>query len=82
MDKFIVICRADTLEDGSPGPYVLGTRTVFDDEEQARGYAQGIAPGREPLVVSGDFRGLRFETERATQFGVTPSPTWPSSGGC
>lgn len=59
-ETFVVICRDDSEYGGPPGPYVLATRAVFHDREIAVAYARGIAHNREAIVVSGDFRHLRF----------------------
>lgn len=68
-ETFVVICREDSTppdpghspdcECVRPGPYTLATRQVFPTREAARAYAEGISPSREPIVVSGDWVGLR-----------------------
>lgn len=56
---YIVICREDRKEDGSPGDYTLATRTLFPTPEAAETYASGCSPEREALVVGGRFLELR-----------------------
>lgn len=58
--SFIVVCISSEAEGGSGG-YELATRTVFDTRAGAEGYAAGVAPSRLPLVVEGDFSGLRLD---------------------
>jgi hypothetical protein len=58
---YIVICRADRKDDGSPGDYELATRTVFPIKEDAEKYASGISTSRDPIIVPGHFRYLRFK---------------------
>lgn len=58
---WIVICRADRKEDGSAGDYELATRKVFETRYAAETYMAGISESREPLVIQGDFRGLRHD---------------------
>ena len=58
---FIVICRDDRNEDGTPGAYALATRTLFPNKATALLYAQGLSASREPLVVEGDFNNLRHD---------------------
>jgi len=63
--SYLVVCRDDTDAEGNPGPYILATRTVFDLRSDAVYYARSINSHREPIVVVGDFSGLRFgELER------------------
>jgi hypothetical protein len=67
--NFVVICRSDsktversgerTEERYVAGHYELATRRVFATEDEARTYARGISPSREPLVVLGDWLHLR-----------------------
>lgn len=56
---YIVVCRDDSKEDGSPGDYTLATRTLFPTPEAAETYASGISPERHALVVGGRFPELR-----------------------
>lgn len=56
-DTFIVICKDSTFE---PRQYILTTRKVFSTKEEALDYAATCAASREPLVIPGDFRNLRF----------------------
>lgn len=58
-ENFIVICREDKKEDGSPGKYTLATRTIFPSEEAAKMFADGCAYAREAIVVGGRFTELR-----------------------
>lgn len=60
MLEYVVICREDRKPDGTKGRYVLGTRTVFTNEEQAECYAKTIHGSREPIVVPGRWEDLRF----------------------
>ena len=60
MEIFIVVCRADTNEDGSPGNYELATRRMFASEHHANLYASGINSSRQPIVVKGRFTELEF----------------------
>jgi hypothetical protein len=60
---FIVICREDQKDDGSPGDYTLATRTVFPDKGSAEAYASAIASHREAIVVGGLFGELRHDFE-------------------
>jgi hypothetical protein len=57
---YIVICREDRKDDGSPGDYTLSTRRVFATAEAAQMYLKGVCPSREPLVINGRFHQLRF----------------------
>jgi hypothetical protein len=79
--EYIVVCRADReytagvspftgnpIRVSLPGDYVLTTRTTFTSRERADEYAKGIAPGREAIVVSGDFAGLRLKDAREFKF--------------
>lgn len=68
-DNYIVICREDRKEDGSPGDYVLATRTIFPNKGAATGYAAGCASERAAIVVGGRFTELRndFEERFGTQ---------------
>ena len=59
-ELYIVICRADRTPEGAPGRYELATRTTFLASDAANGYADGISPSREPIVVSGRFAELRM----------------------
>ncbi|OHD26291.1 MAG: hypothetical protein A2Y38_06560 [Spirochaetes bacterium GWB1_59_5] len=53
--RWVVLCREDRCEVGpglyEPGPYVLATSSGFYTEQDARHYAAGISPSREPLVA-------------------------------
>jgi len=51
MNKFYVLCRDDTKDDGTQGDYILATRKVFYDYVQAIAYSNGINFAREPLAV-------------------------------
>lgn len=66
---YIVVCRDDTKEDGSPGDYTLATRTLFPTPEAADSYASGCSPERQPLVVGGLFTELRQDFEE--RFGAS-----------
>lgn len=70
---WIVICRADAV-DGQKGPYELSTRTVFNDELAARCFTSTISESREPRIIPGDFRSLRFDEARGTAeyWGASP----------
>lgn len=58
---YVVIIRDDRRsEDDPPGDYILATRQVFPDRKSAEAWAQGIARGREPLVVEGRWHQLRL----------------------
>lgn len=59
-DRFVVICRADTVE-GERGAYVLATRQVFRSRLVAEAYANGVAESREPIVVAGRWHQLRLD---------------------
>jgi len=59
-DLFVVICRADRDIGGNPGEYVLTTRRVFNTREDAQRYADGCAPSRDAIVVSGRWHQLRL----------------------
>jgi len=59
-DLFIVICRADSDHAGNPGEYVLATRQVYATREAAQRYADGCAPSRDAIVVSGRWHQLRL----------------------
>ena len=59
-NRFVVICRDDTI-DGVRGAYVLATRQVFRSRLVAEAYANGVAPGREPLVIAGRWHQLRLD---------------------
>lgn len=61
--EYIVVCREDQKDDGSPGDYTLTTRTVFPNKEAAETYASGCASTRESIVVSGLFNELRHDYE-------------------
>lgn len=63
IENYIVICREDKKEDGSPGVYALATRTIFPDKEAADMYAAGCAECREAIVVGGRFTELRNDFE-------------------
>jgi hypothetical protein len=43
------------------GAYELASRTVFATKEAAEQYASGIAAGRQALVISGRWGGLRWD---------------------
>lgn len=49
--EFIVLCRADCKADGSKGDYELATRRVFESEDEAIAYFDGISASREPVVA-------------------------------
>jgi len=57
--EYIVVCRENQKEDGTPGDYTLATRTVFPNKEVADTYASGCASTREALVIGGRFGDLR-----------------------
>lgn len=61
-DRWIVICRTDKIG-ARKGPYVLATRQVFNTENDAKQYSYTISQSREPLIVSGPWRTLRFDSE-------------------
>jgi hypothetical protein len=61
--EYIVICRDDQKDNGSPGDYTLATRTVFPDKGSAEAYASAIAVYREAIVVGGLFGELRHDFE-------------------
>lgn len=63
---FIVTCREDRKLDGEAGDYSLATRTVFGTREAALAYCAGIASGREPLIIEGSFKNLRFDEARGS----------------
>lgn len=59
-----------TIVDPATGLRVLSTRSVFDSEDDARKYASDIHATNVPVVVGGDFRGLRFDgAERLRDLG-------------
>jgi hypothetical protein len=60
----IVVCRDDTQEDGTPGPYQMATRTVFAGLEAAQAYAGTIASARAPLCVPISLSELRVGEDR------------------
>ena len=63
-ETFVVICRDDfTPGADQKGPYLLASRQVFASAEDARDYARGISPSREPLVIVGDWLNLRWKGE-------------------
>lgn len=65
MATYIVVCRGDRdTEDSPPAPYELATRTVFVSREKAEEYAAGVARSRDPIVVMGRWKGLRFGETR------------------
>lgn len=64
---YVVVCRGDREEGDDPAPYELATRTVFTTSVDAGLYARGINQAREPLVVEGRWKGLRFDA--AERFG-------------
>jgi len=49
-EDYVVICRVDTKDDGSPGNYVQASSRTFSRDE-AEAYAKTIAPGRDAVVV-------------------------------
>lgn len=55
-DVFVVVCTDD-------GVYYLTTRRVFASRSEAEEYALSVSLSRNPIVVAGDFRSLRFEVE-------------------
>jgi hypothetical protein len=61
--EYIVVCREDHNDDGSPGDYTLATRTVFPTKEAAEAYASGCASDRQAIVVGGRFSELRHDFE-------------------
>ena len=61
-DSFIVICK-------ERGAYVLTTRRVFSTSEEALAYAGTCSDSRDPLVIPGDFRGLRFSEKEEAEGG-------------
>lgn len=61
--EYIVICREDRKDDGSPGDYTLVTRTVFPNKEAADKFASGCASERQAIVVGGRFGELRHDFE-------------------
>lgn len=58
---YIVVCREDQKDDGSPGDYTLATRTVFPNRRVAEIFASGCASSREAIVVVGRFNELRHD---------------------
>jgi hypothetical protein len=73
-ENFIIICRADRKLDGSPGDYVLVTRTIFPEREPAEQFAAECASHRDSIVVSGRFTELRqdFDERFGKQYGRQP----------
>jgi hypothetical protein len=65
-ESYIIICRSDAGE-GQKGPYVLATRTVFETDLAATCCLATIAACREPLIIAGNWRGLRFDEKRGTE---------------
>lgn len=63
---YVVICRGDAAPSSEYafGAYELATRTVFPTLEAAHEYARGIAEGRQAIVVSGLWAGLRWDARR------------------
>ena len=57
---YVVICRADRVG-FRKGPYVLATREVFPTLARAEAYARTVNGSRQPLVVEGRWRELRFQ---------------------
>ena len=57
--NYIVICREDQKDDGSPEDYTLATRTIFPTPEAAETFASGCASDRQAIVVGGRFGELR-----------------------
>jgi hypothetical protein len=58
---YVVICRDDS--DWDAGPYILATRQVFATREGAQFYADGIAPGRDPIIIEARWHQLRLPKE-------------------
>ena len=55
MEKsYIVMCRDDRHEDGTPGGYSQATRKHFPTQEAAEQYASGISTSREPFIIQVD----------------------------
>jgi hypothetical protein len=61
--EYIVVCREDRKEDGTPGEYTLVTRTIFPTKEAADKFASECASERQALVVGGRFSQLRHDFE-------------------
>lgn len=59
MDEYIVICK-----DEEQPVYRIATRQVYRDLKEAHAYWQTIALSREPRIVTGDFRHLRFRNHQ------------------
>jgi hypothetical protein len=51
MNRFFVICRADSKYDGTPGDYVFATHSYFTTLEAAKRFAATCAPSREAFVL-------------------------------
>lgn len=87
---FIVICKANPAEGAPELRYELATRRVFATKVEGENYAKGINVGREPLVVAGDWRALRFagptfdhDCEQCTFLGwIDEGPDNSHRGGC
>jgi len=72
--EYIVVCREDRKDDGTPGDYTLVTRTVFPNKEAAETFADGCASERQAIVVGGRFDGLRRDFE--DRFGASKKTTY------
>lgn len=66
--NYIVVCREDQKDDGSPGDYTLVTRTLFNTPEAAETFASGCAPSRQALVIGVRFTELRQSSDE--RFGI------------
>jgi len=64
---YIVVCRADRVEDTQPGEYILATRQVFATTQEAAQYLMGISSDREPLVV---VRDVAFDLRERETFSL------------
>lgn len=83
--SYLVICRDDrpiaqgaggfpAVIEGSKGPHVLATRTVFPTPEDAGSYLEGISASREPFVLAVDLSQLRADAK--SRFEQKPPAPW------
>ena len=51
VGDFLVLCREDSLPDGSPGNYVFATSKTFKEYREALRYLETISTSRNPIMV-------------------------------